>query len=112
MDKIANYQRILTEILTEYASIGKSLTPDVKSQTVIDPANHHYQLLSIGWHNHRFVYAVIFHFDIIDGVVWIQQNNTDILIADELIRRGVAKADIVLGFISEKARQRLHSAGV
>ena len=111
MDKIASYQQIINDILTEYGSIKKSLTPDIKSQTVIDLTNHHYQLLSIGWHNHRFVYTVVFHFDIIEGKVWIQQNNTDVLIADELIKRGVAPTDIVLGFISDKARKLLETFG-
>ncbi|MBC8151862.1 MAG: XisI protein [Bacteroidetes bacterium] len=107
MDKIANYQQVLKAVITQYGSIKKSLTPGVKSQTIIDSDNHHYQLLSIGWHNHRFVYAVILHFDIIGEKVWIQQNNTDVLIADELISRGITKTDIVLGFVSEQARSRM-----
>ncbi len=104
MDKIKHYQTVICELLGDYASIKKSLTPNVKSQLVIDDENHHYQLLSIGWHNNRFIYTIAFHFDIIDEKIWIQQNNTDSLIADELIERGIKKSDIVLGFISEKAR--------
>lgn len=104
MDKITQYQQIILELLQEYASINKSLTPNVKSQMIIDKDNHHYQLLSIGWHNNRYVYTIAFHFDIIGSKIWIQQNNTDLLIADELVDKGVEKSDIVLGFISEKAR--------
>lgn len=104
MDKIIKYQQIICDILKEYGSIKKSLTPNVKSQVLMDKENHHYQLMSIGWHNNRFVYTVAFHFDIINDKIWIQQNNTDTLIGDELVARGVNKSDIVLGFISEKAR--------
>ena len=104
MDKITKYQQIVCDLLSEYASIKKSVTPNIKAQTIIDRDNNHYQLLSIGWHNNRFIYTVAFHFDIIDGKIWIQQNNTDVLIADELVEKGVAKSDIVLGFIPEKLR--------
>jgi hypothetical protein len=40
----------------------------------------------------------------IDTKVWIHQNNTQYLIADELIEKGVAQEDIVLGFLSEQDR--------
>jgi hypothetical protein len=104
MDKVTQYQQIICDLLKEYASIKKSLTPNVKAQVIIDKENNHYQLMSIGWHNNRYVYTIAFHFDIINEKIWIQQNNTDILIADELMERGAPKSDIVLGFISEKAR--------
>jgi XisI protein len=104
MDKIAHYQQIICDILQEYANIKKSLTPHVKSHLIIDKENHQYQLLSIGWHNNKYVYTVAFHFNIVNGKVWIQQNNTDSLIADEIVEKGIPKSDIVLGFIPEKTR--------
>ncbi len=104
MDKLKKYSNIIITLLNEYAGIRKSLTPGVKSYVVIDMERHHYQLLSIGWHNEKFIYTVAFHFYLMDGKVWIQQNNTDAMIADELMERGVAKSDIVLGFVPEKVR--------
>ncbi|QJD80540.1 XisI protein [Spirosoma rhododendri] len=112
MDTLSRYRAILKELLEEYASLRKSATPDIKTQLVTDTVHDHYQLLAIGWHNNRFVYNVMLHFDLIDKQVWIQQNNTDALIADELVQRGVDPDDIVLGFISEQARRhsKLHRA--
>ena len=104
MDKVIKYQNILCDLLQEFGSIKKRLTPDVKSQLIIDKINNHFQLVSVGWHNTQFVYLVAFHFDIVDEKIWIQQNNTDCLIADELVERGVPAHDIVLGFVSERAR--------
>ena len=52
----------------------------------------------------NIVITVALHFDLINDKVWIQQKNTDILIADELVERGISKSDIVLGFIPEKVR--------
>lgn len=104
MDKIARYQTIILDILQEYEQIERSLTPEVKYYAVADKEKQHYVLLAMGFHQQRFVYHSVFHFDIIDGKVWIQQNNTDVLIADELEERGVLKSDIVLGFIPPHAR--------
>ena len=104
MDKVKKYEQIIVALLNDYAGIKKSLTPNIKSQVVIDKDNHHYQLLSIGWNNGKFVYTMAFHFSIINGKVWIQQNNTDSMIADELMEKGVPKSDIVLGFVPEKVR--------
>lgn len=104
MDKVAKYQQIICDILEQYASIKKIVTPNVKSHLIIDKENHHYQLISIGWHNNKYVYTIAFHFAIVNGKIWIQQNNTDAMIADELCEHGVPKEDIVLGFISEKGR--------
>jgi len=39
----------------------------------------------------------VIHIDIIDGQVWIQANNTDRLIAEELVAAGVPVESIVLG---------------
>jgi uncharacterized hydantoinase/oxoprolinase family protein len=42
--------------------------------------------------------------DIKDGKVWIQKNDTDRLIAQELVGLGVAREDIVLGLQPVYAR--------
>lgn len=112
MDKLSQYRAVLETLLQDYASVRKSATPNIKTQLVTDTVHDHYQLLAMGWHNNRFVYNVMLHFDLIDGQVWIQQNNTDVLVGDELIQRGIDPDDIVLGFISEQARQysKLHRA--
>ena len=39
------------------------------------------------------------HFDVkVDGKVWIQLNDTEMLVADEIVDRGIAKEDVVLGY--------------
>ena len=104
MEKIAAYQNIIRELLESYATGKKSLTPGVKWHVLIDTEHLQYQLLSMGWHNRRYVFTVAFHFSLQEGKIWIQQNNTDVLIADELVERGVGASDIVLGFVPEQAR--------
>ncbi len=104
MDKIKKYQDIICDLLQQYGAV-KKIPNEVKAQILIDKDNNHYHLLSIGWYKNGFTYQTAFHFDIIDNKIWIQQNNTDIMVADELIDKGVLKEDIVLGFIAPTMRQ-------
>ena len=46
----------------------------------------------------RWADHIVAHFDIIDGRIWAQADNTNIGIVRELEAAGVPKHDIVLGF--------------
>ncbi len=105
MDKILKYQEAIITLLHEFSDFWRS-SRGVKNQVSIDKEQHIYQLNIFGWQNgKRYVHLVAFHFEIIDGKVWIHQNNTEAMIADELIEKGIAKEDIVLGFVEPEARQ-------
>ena len=104
MDKLVNYATIIVEKLQAYAAIPPKNAPGLRQQVLADKEGHHYQLLSIGWQEDTFVFRVIFHFDIIDGKVWLQRNSSDILIADELVAAGIPREDIVLGFQPDYVR--------
>jgi hypothetical protein len=51
------------------------------------------------------MYGCVLHLDIKNGKIWIQQNGTEIGIADELVKLGVPKEDIVLAFHEPLMRQ-------
>ena len=101
---LKKYQTILSEVVNEYGKPPKSLMPDVKKQIIIDLERNHFQLLSAGWHNNRYIFQVAFHFVIIDNKIWLLQNNTDLLLADDLVERGVPASDIVLAFLAPNVR--------
>ena len=104
MDKIKQYQDILVAYLEEYAKITPANLPDVESKVIADRANNHFQLLRIGWQGERYIFTVVFHFEIRDGKIWFQRNITEREVVDELMERGVAREDIVLGFRPPYAR--------
>lgn len=52
--------------------------------------------MNVGWDGHRRVYGCVLHLDIKQGKIWIEQNMTEMRVAQELVERGVAKEDIVL----------------
>ncbi|MFN7118536.1 MAG: XisI protein [Saprospiraceae bacterium] len=96
MEQIIKYQHIITSLLEEYASY-KLATPGIESQVICDTLRHHYQLMRVGWDGNEYIHYIVFHFDIKDGKVWIQENRTDVDIAEALVERGIPKSDIVLG---------------
>lgn len=105
MDKIAKYRQIIRKTLTPYKNNRYVGSPDLKNEIIFDSENDHYLVVTIGWENEMPVRDCLFHIDIIDGKVWIQEDNTDSDIADILVDEGISKLDIVLGFQSPSMRR-------
>ena len=97
MARIDEYRNHIEELLNEYASY-KTPYGDIENETIFDRERDHYQLVSVGWDKNERVVGTSFHLDIKDGKIWIQQDNTDARIAEELVARGVPKEHIVLAF--------------
>ena len=97
MDRLALYRKCLQEFLRNYSSYG-SKNPDIETQLIFDTVNDRYLLLRTGWDNQRRIHNCIFHFDIKDDKIWIQENNTDIEVDKELEEMGILKKEIVVGF--------------
>jgi hypothetical protein len=97
---IAAYRKIIVDLLESYAnapSVGVA-SEELEEQLIMDTQRDHYQILTIGWENGKRVYYPIFHLDIRNGKIWVQEDATDFDLVGELERMGVAKTDIVLAF--------------
>ena len=94
---IKKYEKIIIELLKEYAVMFNQQGDGLEAKVIIDKDNGHFQLLNNGWYRGDYQFYVIFHFEIKNNKVWLLENRTDILIAKELTERGVPKLDIVLG---------------
>ncbi len=105
MGKLERYQNILTEFVENFAKNPFSIQKSLENQALIDTKHNHYQVVTLGWDKNSFVYSPILHFDIKDEKIWIQQNWTDVMVDDELVKMGVDKNDIVLGFLPVYARE-------
>ncbi|MFN8346390.1 MAG: XisI protein [Spirosomataceae bacterium] len=105
MEKLKKYQTILSELVEDFAQTPFAVQPNLENQAITDTVHNHFQVVTLGWENSKFVFDTVLHFDIKDEKIWIQQNWTDILIDEELIRRGVNKEDIILGFLPPYARE-------
>lgn len=99
-NKVKNYQRIISETLKRYAALPSegNVEDELEDQLILDTERNHFQILTIGWENGKRVYYPIFHLDIKNGKIWIQEDATDFDVVGELEQQGVPSEDIVLAF--------------
>lgn len=104
MEKVDQYRIYVQEVLREYAQQWSSKS-EIDRQLIFDTNHDHYQLVYVGWKNRRRQYGCVLHLDIKGEKIWIQHDGTEIGIADELVKLGVPKSDIVLAFHEPLVRQ-------
>ncbi len=104
MEKLKQYRTFIQQLLSDYANLSSS---DGESETelVFDVERDHYQVVHTGWKNRRPMYGCVLHLDIKGDKIWIHHDGTEIGIADELVKLGVPKLDIVLAFHEPLVRQ-------
>jgi len=101
-------QQAVLAIIERFATYKPVNLSDSENQVIADFERGHFQLVRIGWDGDAFAHSTVFHFDVKpDGKIWIQANNTDVLITEDLMEQGVEKSDIVLGF--QPPRYRPHT---
>ncbi len=103
MEKVAQYRSYIQQIIKRHAAILPAYG-EVELQTIFDLEHDHYQLVHAGWNKNRRKYGCLMHLDIKDNKIWIQQDGTEIGVANELVALGVPKEDIVLAYMPEYKR--------
>ena len=116
MDRVARFQKNIMSIMEEFADARKDSSADTDTQvsyrTVIDEPHHRYQLVLVGWQHRERIYHIIFHVEIINNKIWIEEDNSEDSFAEMLVEKGVSKKDIVLGYFSEFHRKHTEYAAV
>lgn len=111
MDQIDKYRIIIKRLLNEYAKYKPS-HGDIDTEAVFDTEKDHYELVHVGWDDSKRIHGSVIHLDIKDGRVWIQHDGTSDGIADELVKAGIPKEEIVLGFRYPKHRKYTEFAAI
>jgi hypothetical protein len=102
-----NYRSVVEQVLRDYAEfLGNDEM--VQVEQIFDRERDRYLLVETGWDDGDRVYGTLLHIDIIDNKLWIQQDQTEEGVADELIDAGIDKDSIVLGFQPLKQYQNLN----
>jgi hypothetical protein len=105
MDALETYRQIIETILKDYASVPYAYG-DIKTEIVFDRVNDHYLLVNVGWRDrNQRVHGSLVHIDILNGKIWIQRDGTEQGIANELVKAGIPKEKIVLGFREPEIRK-------
>lgn len=89
--------------MNEYAEIPTTES-GMKNQIIFDSENDRYMLITLGLSQQKRIHYCIMHIDIIEEQVWIQANNTDYLIAEELVAAGIPAKSVVLGMQPPEVR--------
>lgn len=97
MDKLKNYRQLIKKILSEYSQVSSKNNP-LETQTIFDEIGNHYQVVTLGWEGEKYVHYCLIHLDLKSDKIWIQWNMTEQEIAEDLVKLGVPKHDIVIGF--------------
>jgi hypothetical protein len=103
MDTLDAYRQIIEQILTDYASVPYAYG-DIQTETIFDRTRDHYLLVNVGWRDDYRVHGAIVHIDILNGKIWVQRDGTEHGIATDLVRAGIPKDQIVLGFREPEVR--------
>ena len=100
MEKVKRYKEIIKLTINEVAGLNPDSNDDtVTNQIIFDENNSNYLLVMNGWMGESRFYGIIIHIEVKDnGRVWLHQDNTDLIIVDRLLEKGIPKEDIVLGF--------------
>ncbi len=98
MDTKLKYPEIIKRILTEHAEYRASIPDGYNSEILFDDERGRYLVLDIGWSNDKYLHTTPIHIDLINNKIWIQYDDTEEGIANDLIAAGVPIHDIVLGF--------------
>ncbi len=106
MDSLETFRSIVRRVLTEFVEFAgvPHTCGEPRHLTVFDREHDRYLVVVTGWDRLRRVHNIAIQLDIIDAKIWIQCDNTDIVIARDLERAGVPKKDIVLGFQPPEVR--------
>jgi XisI protein len=106
MDRVNQYRQAIQTFLHDYVTSRLAQSgQDTKIEAIFDTDNDRYLVLDIGWDGSRRIHNCIFHFDIKDGKIWIQENNTDIEVDEELEAMGITKTELVIGFHHPSMRE-------
>jgi hypothetical protein len=97
MDTVGRYRDVVCQVLRELADYDGS-QGGFATRTVFDRERDIYLVLTTGFDGLRRVNQIVAHFEITNGKIWAQADNTNLELVREVEEAGVPKHDIVLGF--------------
>ncbi|MEB3278412.1 MAG: XisI protein [Lyngbya sp.] len=97
MDTLNHYHQVITEILGEYAKLPYAYG-DLERKLIVGEDHKNYLLFTVGYLKGKRVHGCIVHLEIIGDKIWIHEDGLEDGIADDLLRAGIPKSQIVLGF--------------
>ena len=109
METIERWRDIIENILNDYVEFYRPANArfydENMVEVVFDRKHDRYLLLDVGWRKYDRIHNAILHLDIINGKIWVQEDNTKRGVVTDLENCGVPKDKIVLAFKSPALRK-------
>lgn len=105
MDRIKKYRTVIKEFLLGETTKKPSNAPKLERHLIIDQAENQFLLLTMGWYEEGYKHYAVFHLEIKDAKIWLHQNSTDIDIGEYFVKKGIAKSEMILGFLEPFERE-------
>jgi hypothetical protein len=106
MDKLTRYPNPIKSLLAKFVELdNKHSNSGVDHVLVADDERGHYFWHNVGWWRRERLSAPTVYVRLMDGRFWIEDDMTEVGIANELMEAGVPKEDIVLAFQHPLERQ-------
>ena len=109
MNSLSGFFRVIEKVLQDYADFLGS-DDQVQIECVFDREQGHYLLVEVGWEDTHRIHSTLIHIDVIAQKLWIQQDNTEESVYDELVSAGIAPEQIVLAFKSPERQKHTEFA--
>jgi hypothetical protein len=103
MERLSRYRQTITRVLSDLAEA--STGDDTEILPLFDAANDNYLLVAAGWSGIQRTHHIIAHLRLRNGKIWVEADNTDVGIVQQLLDSGISKEEIVLAFYSPQKRQ-------
>ncbi|HAZ47962.1 MAG TPA: XisI protein [Cyanobacteria bacterium UBA11369] len=97
MEKLSKYRAIARQVIDDYARYKPSFG-NIDLSPVYDTERDHYLLVSFGWNGERRVHSTIVHLRVFEEKIWLERDETEEGVTQDLLALGVIKEDIVLAF--------------
>jgi hypothetical protein len=94
---LSSDQRIILDVLEPMQKVEIAYG-EIEHQLIVDLERQQFQVMLIGWKGKTRYHSVLVHIAIRGDVIWIEEDNTELEIANLLVERGIPKERIVLGY--------------
>ncbi|MBE9035711.1 XisI protein [aff. Roholtiella sp. LEGE 12411] len=111
MDTLTHYRHTVQETIKKYYNLTNSqptnttdtttsdrVPPSIADRLILDEQRDQYLWLRCGWDGKKRVQHIILYIQIQNGKIWVEEDNTDLGIVDDLLTAGIPKTDMILGF--------------
>lgn len=102
METLSYYQQVITRVLNDLAEASAQATSETLS--IFDTTHDQYLLVDAGWDGIQRIHHIIVHLRIHNGKIWVEADNTDQEIVQQLLDAHIPHEAIVLAFYSPRKR--------